>query len=159
MQCKISSDINFLNNVNKSHCWIPNELNVRPTPEVLALKQTFLGQINTFYDTFIDYVYSDIFEFNYVFNDDGKIKVLGENVIKKKIFQRNMFPYNLPENTKHYIMWYSYNEDNNSQINEDIKKNIYQIVKSDKFDFVWYENPKKTMENIFHVHVFWIKLD
>ena len=158
MHCKISSDINFLNKINKSHSWIPSQLNIRPNSKVLDKKKIFLEKINIFYESFTDYIYNDIFEFNSVINDEGKIKVLKENITEKKVFEKNMFPYDVPENTKHYIMWYSYNESNNL-INEDIKNNIYEITNSFNFDFVWYENPKKSMENIFHVHVFWIDLN
>ena len=36
-------------------------------------------------------------------------------------------------------------------------RGIYNIIKSDNYSFIWYENPKMTIEDIYHVQVFWIK--
>ena len=160
MQCKISSDINNLNKINKKYSWVPSELNIRPSSKIINTKNNFLKTIDTFYESYLDYIYSDIFEFKNEFNESGRIKVLKDNIYKKVIFQRNMFPYELPDGTQHYVLWYSYNENiTEDLINEDIKLNIYNILNSNKFDFVWYDNPKKTVKDVFHVQVFWIELD
>ena len=56
-------------------------------------------------------------------------------------------------------MWYTCSKDEltDEEITKDIKNSISAFIKSDKFSFVWYENPKMTIEDIYHVQVFWIK--
>ena len=56
-------------------------------------------------------------------------------------------------------MWYTCPiEDLTIQkITNDIKSEIYNIIKSDNFKFVYYENPKMTISDIYHVQVFWTK--
>ena len=72
-----------------------------------------------------------------------------------------MFPYNVKEGTRHYVMWYSYfdNTLKEEKINEDIYNQIKLLVNNNNFDFVWYENPKKTVKGIYHLQVFWINLN
>ena len=67
-----------------------------------------------------------------------------------------MFPYNVSNKTNHYVIWYSYNEVNEEQINNDITSQLKKILGNNNFDFVWYINPKKHMKSIFHAQVFWI---
>ena len=43
------------------------------------------------------------------------------------------------------------------EINKDIYNSIYNIVKCDKFKFVWYENPKMSIDDIYHIQVFWTR--
>ena len=56
-------------------------------------------------------------------------------------------------------MWYTCSKDEltDEEITKDIKNSISSFLKSDKFSFVWYENPKMTIEDIYHVQVFWVK--
>ena len=63
------------------------------------------------------------------------------------------------DSTFHYIMWYTCDVESLSEeeITKDIKNNIYNIINSDDYSFVWYENPKMTIKDIYHVQVFWIK--
>ena len=76
-------------------------------------------------------------------------------------FQVNLFKYNLPPETFHYVMWYSIekNKLSDEKITLDIKNAIYNIILTDDFHFVWYENPKPSIPDIYHVQVFWIKIN
>ena len=76
-----------------------------------------------------------------------------------KLYLHNKFPYKLHENTYHYVMWYRKNKSilGEEQITNDIKNYLNNLVTDKKYKFVWYENPKMTINDIYHVQVFWIK--
>ena len=56
-------------------------------------------------------------------------------------------------------MWYTCAKEELSEeeITRDIKNNIYAFIKTDEFSFIWYENPKMSIEDMYYVQVFWIK--
>ena len=74
----------------------------------------------------------------------------------QNIFSKNKYPYQLPTNTNHYIMWYTYQPETDSDINQDIFNSLKNMLKNTNFNFVWYENPKQTIPELFHVQIFWI---
>lgn len=160
-QCKISPCIFNLNTLNKKYEWIPGENNIRPLDIIIEKKNEYNKNIINFYEDEKHFVLSEIFHFETSFNEDGKIFVDNDHIYKKHIFQSNMFPYNVKEDTRHYVMWYSYfdNTLKEEKINEDIYNQIKLLVKNNNFDFVWYENPKKTVKGIYHLQVFWINLN
>jgi hypothetical protein len=77
-------------------------------------------------------------------------------------FSRSIFPYDLPNNVNHYVLWnskYEYYKDfDDITINTIIKETLDTMVNSDNFDFAWYKNPKPSIPELFHVQVFWVKL-
>ena len=156
--CQISSDINSLNILNKDFSWIPGENNIRPSEEILRKKEDYLNNTETFYESEKDFILTEIFGFKDSINSNGKIYVKDDDIKHKNIFCKNMFPYNLSNETNHYVIWYSYNDISEKQINYDITYELQKILGHNKFDFVWYINPKKHMKSIFHAQVFWIIL-
>jgi len=158
MNCQVSSDVNSLDKLNEIYNWIPNKDCIRPSDKDIEKKSLFFDNIKNFYESDKDYVLVDIFGFSSIINDNGKLKVIEDNIEDKYIFEPNIFPYNLPYNTKHYVLWYSINKNiSEDRINSDINESIIKVG-SNNFDFVWYENPTKTVESVFHVQVFWIDL-
>ena len=156
MRCRISSNINDLEELHKIHKWIPGKDNIRPLPEIIDKKTNFIKNLDFFYKTGLDYILADIFQFTSNINKDGKIYVLNKDIKQKYIFSKNIFPYNLPEETEHYILWYSYtSEFTDDKINTDITVSIKELLNHDNFEFVWYENPKKTINSTYHLQVFW----
>lgn len=160
-QCKISPCLFNLNTLNKKYDWIPGENNIRPLEIIIDRKNEYNKNIINFYENEKHFILSEIFCFESSFNKDGKIFVEGNNIYKKHILQQNMFPYNVKKDTRHYVMWYSYfdNTLDEEKINKDIYNQIKLLVKNSNFDFVWYENPKKTVKDIYHLQVFWINLN
>jgi hypothetical protein len=77
--------------------------------------------------------------------DEASLKRVGK---KKKLYP-NMFPYDLPSGTIHYVMWYTWTRPEDSEITSDIANALGKDA-----DFVWYENPKMSIPEIFHVQVF-----
>jgi hypothetical protein len=79
-------------------------------------------------------------------------------MIKMKRFERNHFRYDLPEGTRHFVMWYTYwpPDITEPEVNEDINHALMtRLGKNTEFEFIWYENPKMTIPGIYHVQVFW----
>jgi hypothetical protein len=53
--------------------------------------------------------------------------------------------------------WYNYGPPNitDEEITGHISKAMKTRLKHERFEFVWYQNPKMTIPEIFHVQVFW----
>ena len=157
MNCKISSDLDILDILNKKYNWIPGSNNIRPTEELILKKENDLAIASNFYESLTDYMYDLIFNFPTHLNSYGKLKVRIPNTIIK-VFRENDYPYILPDNTFHYVMWYNTKEKifSDELINKDIYNEILKLnLKS--FEYVWYENPKMSVADIYHVQVFFIK--
>ena len=75
--------------------------------------------------------------------------------LEKKLL-RNRFPYQLPKGTQHYVMWYYGNIEllNENDIDTDIKLNLQYLFPSSTLQFIWYENPKMNIPEVYHVQVF-----
>lgn len=84
------------------------------------------------------------------------------------IFAPNLFPYQTPHGTHHYVQWYllvntTLAELTDERISADISRNIgvlelgHDISERQIFEFGWYDNPKPTIADprIHHVQVFW----
>ena len=157
INCKINSDIETLNKYNSIYSWIPNESQIRPTPLNILMKERLLNIINEQYNSYNDYILINVFNQKYIM-ENKKVSAIKSNINLNK-FQVNLFKYNLHPKTFHYVMWYTYdrNELNDEKITLDIKNAIYNIILTDNFNFVWYENPKMSIPDIYHVQVFWIK--
>jgi hypothetical protein len=154
---KINSDFKTLNQYNKIYPWIPNETQIRPTEIIITLKKMLMDKISLEYNSTRDYILINVFH-NDGFNTNGKL--IAKNSIEKlNKFEVCRFRYELDPSTFHYIMWYTSIKKDliDEEITRDIKNNIYSFLKKDDFSFVWYENPKMTIKDIYHVHVFWVK--
>lgn len=156
-RCQIPSDVKVLDELHQKYKWIPGKDNIRPSPIIKQQKLKYLQNIQSFYGSEKDYIYETIFHFNSIFDENGLLIVRDDAIFKKDVFEANKFPYNLNQDTKHYIMWYSYYDDSMTEekINNDISKGIKDIINNDNFDYIWYLNPKMTIPEIYHVQVFW----
>jgi len=157
---KISSRLEDLDVLHGLYPWIPSSLCIRPCPETLEIKKQKLEDIERCYVEFVDYFYAQVFgKVNSVRDVDGKLFVVDRNVRGMKIFQPNLFPYQLGGEGRHWVMWYGDPEMKHADHN-DISKDIHdaihqQLGGSSRFNFAWYENPKMTVPEFFHVQVFW----
>jgi Protein of unknown function (DUF3605) len=80
-------------------------------------------------------------------------------------FLENIFPYKLPEETHHWVLWFMLDEDesettihlSDEQISKDITERLKEETNGDTFQFVWYRNPKPSVADdlTYHVQVFW----
>ena len=135
---KIDSDPAVLDAISLDRPWIPNTVTMRPTPADLAKKQVWQPpyELKT-------YLLDSLF--------DGK----------QWAFVPALFRYNTTGH--HYILWnseqsYFYDYDD-EQINDHINNHIKQIVgNTTTYEFAWYKNPKPSVPELYHVHVFWITI-
>ena len=150
---KVSSDVKTLIALRRrGFDWIPGEDNIRPTPETREKKVKWLESVMSKYVGRRDFVLHDLFrcetrrnEKGLMLVDEASLKRVGK---KKKLYP-NMFPYDLPSGTIHYVMWYTWTRPEDSEITSDIANALGKDA-----DFVWYENPKMSIPEIFHVQVF-----
>ena len=164
-RCQITSDIDILELLHEKIAWIPGKNNIRPK---IQQKKDKIDKINNEQMKYLsgkDYIFHTVFGCQTNVNANGLLFVHNKDNLNKEIFMENRFPYDLPPKTLHYIMWYSKFDTQNidqEKINNDINNNIKEILKGEKnkqngYDFVWYKNPKMTVNDVFHVQVFWIK--
>ena len=107
---KIDSNVEVLNTLNEKYKWIPSGNNIRPLPDVKNKKIEDMNNVGAFYVSMRDYLVETIFNIQPEINTDGKcfIKDLPEklnNLFESKLLL-NKYPYDVPDNTKHYILWY-----------------------------------------------------
>lgn len=152
---KIDPRLDNLEALNIKLSWIPGKENIRPSLEIIKKKDEWIENLINFYQDETQYVLAEIFNFNSEFIS-GKLYVKDEDIKKKIIFKENMFPYDLPNETNHFVIWYSYQETHEKKINFDIESQLKKLLNHNNFDFVWYENPKKSVSKITHYQVFWI---
>ena len=149
---KISSNLEDLDKLNEKYNWIPSSKNIRPSEEILKRKNEELEVVNFYYQSFKDYIFDTVFGLPININDNGKL--FCNFTLNLVTLEENKFPYMLPDNTKHYVLWYSNKENINDEIiMSDIKKQIVRMMGHDNYEFVWYENPKIN-KDFYHVHVF-----
>lgn len=160
--CKISSDKNNLERWHQKFDWIPGFNNVHPSKELLHKKYVDHVFMPLIYRSVKDYIYINNFNFNSTLitcsnSTDIKFKCLRKDIKFKNVFIKNEYPYDVPINTNHYILWYSHYSfsRNEKKINKDIYNSLHQLLKHENFEFVWYENPKMSVPDIYHVQVFW----
>ena len=160
----INSDINVLNAFSTIYRFLPNENTIRPTLKILEEKQNLKRQIDEFWNSERDFIKANVFGFKTFINNCNKIDTNDKKEINEWVFKECQFPYNTHCN--HWILWkysdtmQSFIINNNSIkfINNIITENIKDIIKSNNFDFGWYPNPKPSIPDFFHIHVFWEKI-
>lgn len=174
---KVDSCKENLAKLNVDYKWIPGENDVRPTPEGTNLANapvlTIFSEIQRkhYHMAYIRQTFATEADFvlKMTLGLPSK-RVKGLHVVnrtdlpRKKVFQENMFPYQVcllkllrltPQTQgKHYIMWYTYTPPD-EEITKDIDEAIQEIVGHANYKFVWYVNPKMTIPEVFHVQVFW----
>ena len=153
---KIVPDLDILDNLHKNFKWIPSSQHIRPSPDILEKKHKHFEQVNRWYESIKDYILIEIFDLKQELSDSGKLKTsFSIKTLEKKLL-RNRFPYQLPKGTQHYVMWYYGNIEllNENDIDTDIKLNLQYLFPSSTLQFIWYENPKMNIPEVYHVQVF-----
>jgi hypothetical protein len=159
LRCRISSDIKDLNRLHDIHNWIPNEIMIRPNEKILEVKHQFNRYIYNMWTSPKDYILATHFKYE-TDMEDGHICV-PKITPNECNFSESMFPYKLHQRTRHFVLWNSsadyYHQFEEQEINKLIIENLKKITKSDKFNFVWYINPKPSIPELWHCQIFWIE--
>jgi hypothetical protein len=143
---KVSSDITELNKLRNDHQWIPNEKQVRPNEKKKKEKFDYLNKEIIKYESEEDFILITVFSCDF-YSRLNKLKAI-KPTEEKKIFCKNKFEYEVPAETLHYIMWYYPSIKKEEEIVKDINEEIKKVVKSDNYDFVFYENPKMNINSV-----------
>ena len=160
IRSKISSNIQDLNNLHKTHSWIPDETMIRPTAAILENKRQFSQYVLANWMSFRDFILDTHFKYRIDIEDGHKYVV--EEVKKSEWnFGKSLFPYDLSNEVNHYVLWNSlydyFNDFSDTVINNIIAETLVAMLGTDQFDFVWYVNPKPSIPELWHCQVFWIK--
>jgi len=164
LRTRISSNIDVLNIFSEVYKFLPNENTIRPTLKILEKKYILKEHINKYWKSEKDFIKSNIFGFDTFIDNCNKINTLDKIKIDEWVFKECEFPYNTQCN--HWILWkysdtmnsFLLDNDNIININNIITENIQNIINGDNFDFGWYPNPKPSIFDFFHIHVFWTTL-
>jgi hypothetical protein len=158
---KISSNILDLNQLHKEFWWIPDENMIRPTPKVLEDKKHFSNYVLHNWMSFKDFILDTHFKFP-IDIEDGHLYTLNTTKKIEWNFQKSLFPYDLPENVYHYVLWNCFTDYfhlfEDSKITNIIKETLEGMLGCDNFDFAWYINPKPSIPELWHCQVFWIRI-
>jgi hypothetical protein len=161
IRCKISSDIQDLNELHKKYFWIPDENMIRPSEKVLENKRHFSNYVLHNWMSFKDFILDTHFKFTMDI-DDGHLYALKNTTKSEWHFVKSLFPYNLPDDVSHYVLWNSFydcfHSFDDDKINSIIKETLESVVGTDRFDFAWYVNPKPSIPELWHCQVFWIHI-
>eukprot|EP00040_Diaphanoeca_grandis_P021410 m.114058 g.114058 ORF g.114058 m.114058 type:complete len:223 (+) comp28324_c0_seq2:228-896(+) len=158
LNCEIPSDLDSLDMLMEKFGFLPGRCNCRPNPTVLELKHKYLEEVVKFYDCVGDRVLEEIFKCPVQLDAESRF-VASLPPDCRRNFSAHKFPYELPEGVQHYVMWYTQEGKTLTakKITEHIRMDIADITKKrDGFKFGWYENPKMTVLEVYHVQVFWV---
>jgi hypothetical protein len=149
--------------------WIPNSSTIRPSAAVAQQKLVGMTSISSSWFSFDDYILCKVFgkEHEVYENRLFRVKNSSSSTEESKfdlvsasdrVFVPNKYPYNVSGN--HWVLWYGCRDrvHSSEEINEHIQIELTKITsKYDDvlFDYIWYVNPKMSIPEFFHVHVFW----
>lgn len=158
VRSRISSDTCELDILNMIYPWIPNSSQIRPLPEQLVEKHAGMNAVNETWKSMRDYILHQIFDKPVLEDLDGKLGAADADVTATSIvFCVSQFPYNVQHGGKHWILWFGCHEEPNININNVILKKLQDYLGHDDFDYAWYQNPKMSLPDFYHVHVFWVQ--
>jgi hypothetical protein len=183
---KISTNLDSMEQLHSQYGWIPGSASIRPNAEIIEKKKNYIMNMLTRYRTLQDFFLHRFFGLKPVnegeWNNsrmhvpDAAITAARAAAMEKSNrhevrFVTNLFSYQVPEGTNHYVIWFLLNGNetidpvtnspiSDDEINSSIQEAIQQLLgpTNDKFSFAWYLNPKPTIvsEVLYHVQVFWI---
>lgn len=165
---KVSSDVAHLDKLQPLYPWLPTSATVRPSEAGKTAKRARLQQVETDYDSFSAYILVSVFGRASVRRAGGVGKIecvepsVGDGQDAEMRFLPNEFPYDIDAASggRHWVLWYA--AALQPKADDDISRDIHALLRTqlgdDCFDFAWYQNPKMTVPEFYHVQVFWVQL-
>lgn len=140
--------------------WIPGQESIRPNPHQLEAKHASQREIDTLFESYLDFVLIEIFGFPVVAGGHRrKADCSNHAALPLTVFKPNKFPYAVPEGTNHYIWWTRESMFQTPQrVTRCIEAALQDLQPNAVHNIVWYENPKMTIPEVYHVQVFWSKV-
>ncbi len=157
---EVSSDTHILQELHKQFSWIPGEESIRPSEAVKAIKVETLCEVERNWVSFHDYLLCNVFKKPKAKGSMERFYSADREVSEAdKVLQPNDYPYDHIVG-HHWIMWYGskHRSYESTHISADVEEGLRRHLGGEHFDFVWYENPKMSLPEFFHVHVFWTEL-
>ena len=161
---RIPSDLESLSKLTVQYGgWIPGPSGIRPTPEMMEKKKKLVHQIQTGWSSVRDYLLHLVFEREIATNYIGQKYVVNldapHDLLSFK-FIPNDFPYQFTDPAaQHWVLWYfpTYRDPRltDELINEHIQQALHEICGHGRAVWAWYENPKMSVPDLYHVQVFW----
>ena len=149
--------LQLLQNVVK---WTPGRDNIRPTPRVKQHKGLFDENLRKMYDCTQSYILIELFDYpcDFVPEHAGMLRVHvpraeREQLVHRSAWEVQGFPYDLPQGTHHGVMWYTWSPADGlavDTIDADVRAALRKQMGHARFLFVWYENPKMTVPEVYH---------
>ena len=144
LRCRISSDLDTMQSLHEAYGWVPGRENIRPSAATLQRKQETMARNGHEFD--VDEWSHDMFGVSWS-------QALAGNAVKKYHFVPNPFPYDIPRGTHHSVLWFPTEKAMPDHVvNATLEKAVDKLGGT---EFVWYINPKMTVQAIWHVQVFW----
>jgi tetratricopeptide (TPR) repeat protein len=168
---EVSSDIENLRLLKERCGWTPGAEQIRPSEHVKNKKIHILASVLNTFSTPLDYLLSSVFSAptRESSKSDGDFKLTTKTedgrpfvpISTAGVLCSNEFPYNVDDLTYHSVCWYPFKSRPNSLRSVDISSDIERCLNSElghaNYEAVWYENPKMTIPELYHVQVFWHK--
>jgi len=127
---------------------------MRPNPETLMRKEFFLHNLARMWSTPADWIFCNIFDMPVHVASGLRTAERPPRGLTK--LAKQPFPYSLPDGVQHFVLWCSSPraEWSAEAITSSIASGVDQQGGG---EFVWYENPKPSVEDsqLYHVQVFW----
>lgn len=161
---KISSDLSELNRLHLSFPFIPDEQQIRPSEECLQKKESSSRDIEENWKSIEDFILCCVFHKPASIDRcSNRLKADTKDIKDRIRFVENEFPYCIdPTVGNHYILWLgpktSGKHYTDEEIDECIRKELKELTNGDNYDYAWYENPKMTISEVYHVQVFWCRI-
>lgn len=146
----VSSNLDVLEFCHLRYPWIPGMDQVRPKFEILAKKYDFMDSLFLEWFSLKDFLLYEIFGIEYSLFQGKKLVLETETRIieKSPVLKESMFPYNVQG--YHYVLWFPGKEPKSEEIVQENLENLIPL----NVQFVWYLNPKPSVDCFFHVQVF-----
>jgi len=154
LRSRIPCQVQEMQKLHEATGWTPGAEHVRPNPQTLAQKEFFLQNLARMWATPADWVFCNVFDMPVCVGPGLRTAKRPAGGLTKLMPQP--FPYSLPDDVLHFVLWCSSarTEWSTDAITASIAREVDQQGGG---EFVWYENPKPSIEDsqLYHVHVFW----
>ena len=161
---RVSSHTTELQRLHDTYGWMIGREHIRPVETVMTWKKEALRKALVEYVTYADSILVDLFGCTSELVGSRRMaSPFGKEEINRYVFVPSMFPYQVPQGTFHYIIWYliacgTDKDITEDQVNQNICTELCKLFPNREFEFGWYENPKSTIGSdarICHAQVFW----